>query len=292
MPRIDLRARREDAAPALVPSPLFFPVEIHSLGNPIQVGNTAFTNSEMQMIVRTDTNRILGTHGSIYKLVTHETCFNAVNEAIYQSNIDANNIEFKDTSSHQGARAFRYYTCRGNSEIIVPGLTVALELCVMNSYDGTMKFGYIASAKKLGDNHYLTFTNSRVMAFGKHTTNISVPGIVRRLNTVMEDFQAQTEIWREWYRIEVNNHQAGQVFAQLPSSNETVQGTLSTLFRRTSMEYGFNAWSIYKTLAKWASDPDLVRHAHRDNADSIRMEREKRIRKCMGGRRFQELIDV
>ena len=186
MPRIDLRARREDAAPALVPSPLFFPVEIHSLGNPIQVGNTAFTNSEMQMIVRTDTNRILGTHGSIYKLVTHETCFNAVNEAIYQSNIDANNIEFKDTSSHQGARAFRYYTCRGNSEIIVPGLTVALELCVMNSYDGTMKFGYIASAKKLGDNHYLTFTNSRIMAFGKHTTNIdSAPHFMASYETVV-----------------------------------------------------------------------------------------------------------
>ncbi len=293
MPKIDLRARREEAAPELVPSALFFPVKIRSLNNyPVILEGDQYTHPDMKMIVRTDTNNIMGTHGAVYRLVTHERCFTAVNEAIYQSNINANGIEFNDSMTHLGARAFRYYECVQNTEVIVPNLTVALEIRVLNSYDGSLKFGYIASARKIGDTHGLTFGNSRMIAFGKHTTNISVPRIVRQLNSVIEEFRIEAESWRRWYQIPIDNHVASTIFSRMPNSNEGIQSKLSTLFRRTAMEYGFNAWSVYKTLAKWASDPAMLSHAHRENADTIRIDREKRIRACMASRQFQEMINV
>ena len=194
MPVVDIRAARA-AVQETLSSKLFFPVRIMPLlGVNPNNHNEHFPAPFMQAVTgipNTSLNEnspeiILGVHGPVYKLVENETAFRAVDEAIIQSDINCEEMSFEDTLLNGGRQAIRTYRFPAVTQLIIPNTLVELELRVVNSYDGTLKFGYISSAILQGSSIGMTFRQGRMQSFGKHTTNIDIDLIIRRLNLVVD----------------------------------------------------------------------------------------------------------
>ena len=65
-----------------------FPIDTCNLyASSIQTDDTPVPESMARAIVRTDTNEVLGVHGSKYKAIKHDDVVNSVMDAVSQSNV-------------------------------------------------------------------------------------------------------------------------------------------------------------------------------------------------------------
>ena len=99
-------------------------------------------------IVRTDTNQVLGVHGSKYKAIKHDDVVNSVFEAVAASGI-SNDYDHKINVFDNGAKMRGII--RFNDLVIEPsvGDIIAFQLTFFNSYDGSWAFQQSAEGLRL-----------------------------------------------------------------------------------------------------------------------------------------------
>jgi len=198
-------------------------------------------------------------------------------------------MSFNDVLLNGGRQAIRTYTFPAVKQTIIPDTIVELELRVVNSYDGTLKFGYIASAILQGQKIGMTFRQGRMQSFGKHTTNINIDSIIRRLNIVVEQFNYETNTWKNF----CNNVCLQDDFTDLVSSmsqiNDLLKETLTNRFIRNATLNGYTLWCAYLTLCHWTNDQRSIASAYLDNKEGIRLNREKQIRQVFSSQQWRQL---
>ena len=292
MPVVDIRAARA-AVQETLSSKLFFPVRIMPLIGTNHVDT--FIGPFMQMVTGIpNTNEdnqelILGVHGPVYKLVENEAAFRSVDEAIIQSNINCTEMAFIDVLLNGGRQAIRTYTFPAVKQTIIPNTVVELELRVVNSYDGTLKFGYIASAILQGQKIGMTFRQGRMQSFGKHTTNINVNSIIRRLNIVVEQFNYETNIWKNFCNCICSEYSFLDLISSMSQINDLLKETLTVKFRRNAILNGGTLWCAYLTLCHWTNDQRSIASAYVNNKEGIRLNREKQIRQVFNSQQWKQL---
>jgi len=295
MPVVDIRAARA-AVQETLSSKLFFPVRIMPLlGVNPDDHSERFPAPFMQMVTGIpNTNEItqeliLGVHGPVYKLVENETAFRSVDEAIIQSNIDCQEMSFNDVLLNGGRQAIRIYIFPAVKQTIIPNTIVELELRVVNSYDGTLKFGYIASAILQGQRIGMTFRQGRMQSFGKHTTNINIDNIIRRLNIVVEQFNYETNVWKNFCNYVCSEYDFTDLVNSMSQINDLLKETLTTKFIQNARLNGQTLWCAYLTLCHWTNDQGSIAAAYINNAEGIRLNREKQIRQVFNSQQWRQL---
>ena len=293
MPVVNIRAARA-AVQETLSSKLFFPVRIMPLLG-VNPGDHSeyFPAPFMQMVtgIPDEDNQelILGVHGPVYRLVENETAFRSVDEAIIQSNIDCQEMSFNDVLLNGGRQAIRTYTFPAVKQTIIPDTIVELELRVVNSYDGTLKFGYISSAILQGQRIGMTFRQGRMQSFGKHTTNINIDSIIRRLNIVVEQFNYETNTWKNFCNKVCLQDDFTDLVSSMSQINDLLKETLTNRFTRNAPLNGYTLWCAYLTLCHWTNDQRSIASAYLDNKEGIRLNREKQIRQVFSSQAWREL---
>lgn len=246
-----------------------------------------------QAVVRTDTNEVLGVHGSRYRILSHDDVVNSLMDAAREANI-ASDYQLK-TSIADGGRKLR-------GEILFKDLVVEpavgdfvqFRISFFNSYDASWSFSQAADGLRLWCLNGCTTPIGTGRTMFKHTQSVSVEGSASKIITGAQTFMENRELWQSWMTTTVTDRMAEvffkQTIAKAPTrqtlkfkTNEKQLENLLGIWAKEKGELGSNKWALYNAMTYWASHTNDLK-----NPEVARRNREDAIAKAMNHRRWNE----
>jgi len=141
-----------------------------------------------EVIVRTDTDAVMGVVGKNYELVPHREIIAAADTALMNFGTIRRNIRM----DKGGARLFADYdivseehevdASQGYSDKVVPRFTMT------NSYDGQLRFGFTLGAMQLVCTNGLRATTNTYSFSRKHSSRIDIRSIIDQADAALSHF--------------------------------------------------------------------------------------------------------
>ena len=258
-----------------------FPVErqdiFDSRGEPIN-GHKA--------VVRTDTNEVLGVHGSRYSIVTNEEIVSSIEDALITANISSDTTV--TIKSIEGGRKMR-------GEILFNDVTmepsvgdyVKFRISFFNSYDGSWAFTQSADGLRLWCMNGCTHSIAAARTRFKHTQSISVEASAAKIRTGLETFMNQREVWQSWMATDVAQNTVESFFKHtlaksftrqtaVTKTNEKQLEHLLQIWDGEKRQLGSNKWALYNAMTYWSTHTSELK-----NPEVTRRNREDQIAKAM-----------
>ena len=268
---------------ARVKPDLFFPVEM--IEDAEMGGKYA---SDRKVIVRTDTNQVLGIHGAGYQLVTNEEVFGAVDTAIRKSDLKMTGAKTTDYVNLNGASAMRTIMFKSLQKPIAVGDQVGFQLNVRNSYDGSWAFGFNAGAMRLACLNGMIVMDKDNVIKRKHTMNLDVNAMVTNIHLLVEQFTAQCKEWKRYTKIKITEKDVIKVLDSFPGMNDRLKEAMISHWQDNEAEIGGNLWALTNALTYWSTHADM-RETATSNANVVQFNREDRVRRTIASPVFQKL---
>ena len=248
-----------------------FPVDTYDLwASPNIAGHPDIEvpQSMARAIVRTDTNEVMGVHGSKYKAIKHDDVVNSVFDAIDTSNISKDytqKIEVFDNG-----RKLRG-TINFPDLVIEPsvGDHINFQVIFFNSYDASWAFGMQAQGLRLWCLNGCTSPDTVAKTVAKHTTNVNVYSSSAKIHAGLDAFFNSKDTYQEWMRYLITDSTTEQFFKSTLCHvrNNTSEkkynfkqlDALMGSWRQNSGHLGKNKWALYNTMTEWATHTDESR---------------------------------
>jgi len=214
-------------------------------------------------IVRTDTGKTLGLHGSRYRMIPHDDVVNSIVDGVKASNLTSDYEVNVDVI--EGGRKLR-------GEIIFPDLVqqpavgdyVQFRVSFFNSYDGSWSFSQQANGLRLWCLNGCTTPDAIARSRFKHTASVNVDGSAAKIIGGAEHFMGRSKQWQSWMQTRLNNDQVEQFFRstickvvtkqqQVTKTNEKQLENLISGWDREKVDLGWNKWALYNCLTHWAT---------------------------------------
>lgn len=258
-----------------------FPVETQpvfdQLGQPIDGS---------QCIVRTDTNQVLGVHGSRYHLVPHDDVVNSIYDAVQTANI-SHDFDMKVDVIEDGRKM------RGeilfNDLVTEPavGDIVKFRVSFFNSYDGSWSFSQAADGLRLWCLNGCTTPMGTARSRYKHTQSINIEGSAAKIGLGLETFMNDKEKWQAWMQHKVQDDFVETFFKRTlakaasrqqlkTKTNEKQLENLLGIWSNEKAQLGSNKWALYNAMTYWATHTNDLKNPH-----VARRNREDAIAKAM-----------
>lgn len=259
---------------------LFFPVSIHPI-QAVKGGSTyGRLNNVFQAVVRDDTEEIIAVHGDRFRLTKNEEIFPRFDNVIRASGLITDNLAIKDQISHNGARAIRTYTFNDHKVEIAKGDVVALELKVINSYDGAFAFQTLLGALRLVCTNGLVIGQTFSRSYGKHTSGLDIDAAVARTRGALDIYLQNTQMWQEWTTTKIDDNTAIALINRMPNINDKLAHQIFGYWETEKVELGSTLWALFNALTYWSTHAD-VRASSIANAPTIVLDREARVRRVV-----------
>ena len=246
-------------------------------------------------IVRTDTGKTLGLHGSRYKMIPHEDVVESIIDGVKASNLTSD-YEYSITVAEDGRKL------RG--EIIFPDLVqepavgdyTQFRVSFFNSYDGSWPFSQQANGLRLFCLNGCTTADAIAKSRFKHTASVNVDGSAAKIIGGAEHFMGRSEVWQSWMKTKLNNDQVEQFFRstickvvtkqqQVTKTNEKQLDNLISGWDREKADLGWNKWALYNCLTHWATHTNDLK-----SPDVARYNREITISNAMNHKLFTSMV--
>ena len=246
-------------------------------------------------IVRTDTGKTLGLHGSRYRMIPHDDVVNSIVEGVKASNLTSDYEVNVDVI--EGGRKLR-------GEIIFPDLVqqpavgdyVQFRVSFFNSYDGSWSFSQQANGLRLWCLNGCTTADAIAKSRFKHTSSVNVDGSAAKIIGGAEHFMGRSKVWQSWMQTRLNNDQVEQFFRstickvvtkqkQMVKTNEKQLENLISGWDREKADLGWNKWALYNCLTHWATHTNDLR-----SPEVARYNREILISNAMNHKLFTSMV--
>ena len=246
-------------------------------------------------IVRTDTGKTLGLHGSRYRIISHDDVVNSIIDGVKASNLTSDYEVNVDVI--EGGRKLR-------GEIIFPDLVqqpavndyVQFRVSFFNSYDGSWAFSQQANGLRLWCLNGCTTADAIAKSRFKHTASVNVDGSAAKIIGGAEHFMGRSEIWQSWMQTRLNNDQVEQFFRstickvmtkqkQVAKTNEKQLENLLIGWDREKVDLGWNKWALYNCLTHWATHTNDLK-----SPQIARYNREIAISNAMNHKLFTSMV--
>ena len=246
-------------------------------------------------IVRTDTGKTLGLHGSRYKMIPHEDVVESIVDGVKASNLTSD-YEISVNVAEDGRKL------RG--EIIFPNLVqepvvgdyTQFRVSFFNSYDGSWPFSQQANGLRLFCLNGCTTPDSIARSRFKHTASVNVDGSAAKIIGGAEHFMSRSKEWQSWMKTRLNNDQVEQFFRstickvvtkqkQIVKTNEKQLENLISGWDREKADLGRNKWALYNCLTHWATHTDDLK-----SPEVARYNREIAISNAMNHQLFTSMV--
>ena len=245
-----------------------------------------------QCIMRTDTNKVLGVHGSRYKAVSHDDVVNSILDGVSQA--DLSNDYTVDVEVLENGRKLRGQILF-NDLVVEPevGDHVKFRVNFFNSYDASWPFSQIADAFRLWCKNGCTTPDAVAKTRYKHTASINVEGSANKMINGLQHFMSRKEVWQSWMRTPVTDAQIENFFKKTVAKAFTRQVTVSktnekqlenllSIWSNEAAALGHNKWAAYNTLTYWATHTGELRSPH-----TARYNREAAIASAMRNKEWE-----
>jgi len=246
-------------------------------------------------IVRTDTGKTLGMHGSRYKMIPHEDVVESIIDGVKASNLTSD-YEVSVSVAEDGRKL------RG--EIIFPDLVqepavgdyTQFRVSFFNSYDGSWPFSQQANGLRLWCLNGCTTPDAIAKSRFKHTASVNVDGSASKIIGGAEHFMGRSKEWQSWMQTRLNNDQVEQFFRstickvvtkqkQMVKTNEKQLENLISGWDREKADLGWNKWALYNCLTHWATHTNDLR-----SPEVARYNREILISNAMNHKLFTSMV--
>jgi len=246
-------------------------------------------------IVRTDTNKTLGLHGSRYRMIPHDDVVNSILDGVKASNLTSDYEVNVDVI--EGGRKLR-------GEIIFPDLVqqpavndyVQFRVSFFNSYDGSWAFSQQANGLRLWCLNGCTTADAIAKSRFKHTASVNVDGSAAKIIGGAEHFMGRSQVWQSWMQTRLNNDQVEQFFRstickvvtkqqQVMKTNEKQLENLISGWDREKVDLGWNKWALYNCLTHWATHTNDLK-----SPQIARYNREIAISNAMNHKLFTSMV--
>lgn len=266
-----------------------FPVELQPVYD--QMGNAI---PDTKCVMRTDTNDVLGVHGSRYRLVTNDSIISSVIDAVDEANI-SRDYELKIHHA-EGGRKMR-------GEILFKDMTVQpavgdyvhFRVSFFNSYDASWSFQANAEGLRLFCLNGCTTPDGVSRNKFKHTQSINITGTADKIMNGLNTFMSSPDIWRSWMATPVSDEMAEAFFKhtlaksftrqvnQLKTNEKQLEKLLS-IWHDERSQLGRNKWALYNAMTYWASHTTDLK-----NPEVARRNREDMIARTMNSNHWMEI---
>jgi hypothetical protein len=243
-------------------------------------------------VMRTDTNKVLGVHGSRYKAVSHDDVVNSILDGVSQADLSKDytvDVEvLEDGRKLRGQILF-------NDLVVEPevGDHVKFRVNFFNSYDASWPFSQIADAFRLWCKNGCTTPDAVAKTRYKHTASINVEGSANKMIIGLQHFMSRKEVWQSWMRTPVTDAQIENFFKKTVAKAFTRQVTVSktnekqlenllSIWSNEAAALGHNKWAAYNTLTYWATHTGELRSPH-----TARYNREAAIASAMRNKEWE-----
>ena len=234
-----------------------FPIDTCVLhASSIQTDNIPVPQNMARAIVRTDTNEVLGVHGSKYKAIKHDDVVNSVFDAVNSSGI-SKDYDHKIEIFDNGAKM------RGiinfNDLVIVPAVDdyVKFQVKFFNSYDGSWAFQQQAVGIRMWCINTCTTADTVANTWAKHTTNVNVKGSAAKIQAGLNAFFNTKGQYQQWMQTKTNDTFVETFFkyvvCRTTNKTSTVKWNERQLDTLMSHWYTENKWALYNALTAWAT---------------------------------------
>ena len=246
-------------------------------------------------IVRTDTGKTLGLHGSRYRMIPHDDVVNSIVDGVKASNLTSDYEVNVDVI--EGGRKLR-------GEIIFPDLVqqpavgdyVQFRVSFFNSYDGSWSFSQQANGLRLWCLNGCTTADAIAKSRFKHTASVNVDGSAAKIIGGAEHFMGRSKQWQSWMQTRLNNDQVEQFFRstickvvtkqqQVTKTNEKQLENLISGWDREKVDLGWNKWALYNCLTHWATHTNGLK-----SPQIARYNREIAISNAMNHKLFTSMV--
>ena len=246
-------------------------------------------------IVRTDTGKTLGLHGSRYRMIPHDDVVNSILDGVKASKLTSD-YEVNVDVIEDGRKL------RG--EIIFPDLVqqpavgdyVQFRVSFFNSYDGSWPFSQQANGLRLWCLNGCTTPDAIAKSRFKHTSSVNVDGSAAKIIGGAEHFMGRSKEWQSWMQTRLNNDQVEQFFRstickvvtkqkQMVKTNEKQLENLISGWDREKADLGWNKWALYNCLTHWATHTNDLR-----SPEVARYNREIAISNAMNHKLFTSMV--
>lgn len=225
-----------------------------------------------QCVMRTDTNDVLGVHGSRYKAVTHDDVVNSIIDGVRQANLSSDWKEqvqvFENGKKIRGHILFNDLTIEPSV-----GDYTKFKIDFFNSYDASWSFSQQASGLRLWCLNGCTTPDAVARSKYKHTSSINVEGSANKMINGVQHFMSRKEVWKSWKQTTVTDNMAETFFKrtvakgftrqqQVTKTNEKQLENLLAIWGNESGSLGQNKWALYNCLTYWATHTGELRSPH------------------------------
>ena len=244
-----------------------FPIETQPVFD--QFGNEI---AGSQCVMRTDTNTVLGVHGSRYKVVSHDDVVNSILDSVTTADLSSDYTV--DIQVLEDGRKLR-------GQILFNDLTIEpavgdytkFKVDFFNSYDASWSFSQVASGLRLWCLNGCTMPDAIALTRYKHTASINVEGSAAKIKNGLRHFFHQKDVWRDWMATPVTNDMAETFFKrtvakaftrqqQATKINEKQLENLLSIWSNQASALGQNKWALYNCLTYWATHTQELRAPH------------------------------
>lgn len=270
-----------------------FPVEMRTAFHQDEFGEFHEAPADKcRLVVRTDTNDVLGKHGKSYHVTPYGNTLEQINEVLGES-LDLSNVQIEDHLIDNGARMrrdiiFKDYTIEPKVDDIV-----AFRVSLFNSYDGGWAWQVAFSGLRLWCSNGCTTADFRVRNRQKHTSIINLESQVKKMQNAIEAFQGNEEVFRHWIKKQVSKEEVEETFkktlAFMPKKSsesknfsEPLLEELMKIHDREMSDNGSTVWAAYNTATYWATHVQQTRIKATANTENTRRQREDSVAKMMG----------
>jgi len=273
----------------LAPKAYEFPVETQPIFD--RFGNEI---PDQKCVMRTDTNTVLGVHGSRYQIIKHDDVVSSLMDAVKASNISrdftTNFSVIEDGRKLRGEILFNDLTVEPKV-----GDYVKFRISFFNSYDGSWAFSQAADGLRLWCLNGCTNASKTASSKFKHTQSVNIEGSAAKMIFGLETFVNQPQVWRDWMVSPVTSDMAETFFkatiaksftnqVQHQKTNEKQLEKLLSIWGDEANQLGSNKWALYNAMTYWASHTKELK-----NPEVARRNREDAISKAMQHKLWEEI---
>lgn len=216
--------------------------------------------------------------GMNYNLVQNKDIMPKFHEVIMASALDKTGMTKEIEQSHYGAKTIVTYTFPAHQIEITPGDFVQLRIMVLNSYDGTWKFMSMVGAVRIACMNGQVVVDSFSSYNAKHTASLDTDVAVAKMETALEVYTKNAEVWKSYPKSPVTNLQATRIFKQVAGKSDRLEALLEETYLKYVDEMGKNLWAVFNTLTDWSSHAKFKNEA---NKVATIYNREAKVRKVI-----------
>ena len=266
-----------------------FPVEQQPIHD--QLGNIIAGH---QAVVRTDTDQVLGVHGSRYKIVSHDDVVNSILDGVksadlstdYEVSVDV----LEDGRKLRGEILFNNLTVEP-----AVGDYVKFRVSFFNSYDASWSFSQQANGLRLWCLNGCTTPDTVARSRYKHTASINVEGAAAKVINGLEHFKSRKDVWQSWMQTKLEQQQIENFFKKtvcktftrqqsVTKTNEKQLENLLSIWSDERSSLGSNKWALYNCLTYWATHTQDLR-----KPEIAKYNRELQIASAMKSKQWEEM---